>query len=492
MNKSRKILSLVTAAMMISTTSCSLFSKKPNSGTETVTAAGHFAEKVKIEWKSTFSYTDQIDKLIADFQEIEPNVEVTYTKISGNYSALKTNVIDGIGAANIPNIVTCYPDHVAEYLDYGIVLNLEKYMDAEDANGEKLDYAWTDEDYEDVLPSLMSQCNSFAAKGTYMLPHTSSTEAMFYNEEILGKTFEGCNNGNPITARYLNDITWEELMGNLAPAIYKYNADHGNCWLNVGEGGKGAVVAYSGSDNAFVTLTEQQGVTFSAINKSTGNGEIHFNDDRTMKNVMKQFHGYYQDDLFTTAALESETNLNVNEKLYAVFATGSTGGIKYQVPSDASFNTGVMRIPNFKGKPHKVISQGPGLCALKVGSDAQKLASYLFMNFMIQKENTLYWALETGYFPVRSSCFEDDLYIEATSTKGKTEASTDLLKAKVYTYASTVQQDFFTNVPFKGSDSARSLAGSLLDECVGYEGEITDSVLDEKFAAAVNEILKKM
>lgn len=485
MTRSRKILTLLPLAMLLA--SCG-GGKNSDTGTKTPEKpeVGHFASKVQITWKSTFSYTDQINKLIEDFQEVEPNVEVTYEKIAGNYSALKNNVIDGIGAGNIPNIVTCYPDHVAEYLDYGIVVNLEKYMNSNE------DYAWTQDDYADVLPSLMRQCNNFAAAGTYMLPHTSSTEAMYYNEGILGKKFEGCNDGNPITDKYLNEITWEELMTKLAPEILKYNAAHGNCWLDTSDTGKGAVVAYSGSDNAFVTFTEEQGVTFSSINKSTGSGELHFNDDATMRNTLKAFHGYYGSNLFTTAALENETNLNVNEKLYSVFATGSTGGIKYQVPSDASFNTGVMRVPNFEGKPHKVISQGPGLTALKVGSADQQLASYLFMNFLTQAENTLYWALETGYFPIRSSCYENDEYLAATSQEGQAEASTDLLKAKVYTYANTIQEDFFTNAPFKGSDSARSLCGSLLDQCVGFDGELTDSVLEAKFNETINEILKKM
>lgn len=484
MTKSRKILTLLPLTMLLA--SCGGGNNDTGTKTPTKPEVGHFAEKVQIVWKSTYSYTDQIDKLIIEFQEIEPNIEVTYEKVQGNYSTLKNNVIDGIGAANIPNLVSCYPDHIAEYLDYGIVVNLEKYMNSNE------DYAWTEDDYNDVLPSLMQQCNSFAASGTYMLPHSSSTEAMFYNEGILGKTFEGCNDGNPITDKYLNEITWEELMTKLAPQILKFNAANGNCWLDTSETGKGAVVAYSGSDNCFVTLTEEQGVTFSSINKSTGSGELHFNDDATMRNVMKTYHGYYNDNLFTTAALENETNINVNDKYYSVFATGSTGGIKYQVPSDASFNTGVMRIPNFEGKPHKVISQGPGLAALKVGSEDQQLASYLFMNYLTQTESTLYWALETGYFPVRASVFEDDRYVAATDQDGKSEGSVDLLKAKVYTYANTVQEDFFTNAPFKGSDSARSLCGSLLDQCIGFDGELTDAVLEAKFNETINEILKKM
>lgn len=451
--------------------------------------------RIKIEWKSTFSYEEQINSLIEDFEKENPDIHVVYTKLSSDYTGLKDNVISGIGANNLPNIVSCYPDHIAEYLDYGIVQKLDNYMNSDE------DYGWSEEDYADMLPSLMAPCSNFASKGTYMLPHSSSTEAMFYNEQILGLklTYQDAdgvehkiNGDEGITHSYLNNITWEELLGVVAPALLKYNAEHQNALLKVGETDHSAVVAYSGADNAFVTFCEEQEQQFSEIDKSTGNGKLLFNDTRVMKDTLKQFNGYYRDRLFTTAGIEGEKNLNCNENFWAIFATGSTGGIKYQVPKGGEFSTGVMRLPNFAGKPHKVISQGPGLCVLKTGTDEQKLASYKFINFLNQPENTLYWSLETGYFPVRSSCYLSDQYIDACNTKGKAEASLELLKAKVFTYASTVQNDFFTNVPFKGSADARTYVGSLFNKCVGQKTAITDSMLDTEFANTINEIKKKM
>jgi len=444
--------------------------------------------KVEIEWKSTLSYTDAIDTLIADFEEEYPNIAVTYTKISGSYDTLKDNVLSAIGAAALPNVVSCYPDHVAEYLDYDIVVKLNKYIDAEG-----MPYAW-EEGYKDgFLPGLWDQCCNFARKGIFMLPHSSSTEAMFYNETILGKVFGQANDGKPITHEYLNNITWEELMGVLAPAILEYNANNGNCFLNLDEGNKSAVVNYSGADNAFVTFSALKEVEFSKIDKATGQGVICFDDsERVMKETLKTFNGYYKENLFSTAGIEGETNINVNEKLYSVFATGSTGGIKYQVPADASFGTGVMRIPNFEGKPHKVISQGPGLCVLKSGDDAKDLASFLFIDFLNRSENSLYWSLETGYFPVRSDCYETEDYVAACDEEGKAEASLELLKAKTYSYANTVQDDFFTNIAFKGSASARTYCGALFNTVVGYQDELTDDYLDEQFANTVNLIKNKM
>ena len=130
MKNSRKILVLIPAAMAFTLAGCT-----SSSGTTTDTDTGttptstvpstvpstekkgHFDHPVEIEFRSTLSYTEQIQQLIDDFQEIEPNVTVTYNKISGSYPTLKLNIIDAIGANALPNIASCYPDHVAGYLD---------------------------------------------------------------------------------------------------------------------------------------------------------------------------------------------------------------------------------------------------------------------------------------------------------------------------------------------------------------------------------------
>ena len=99
MKNSRKILVLIPAAMAFTLAGCTSSSNTttdtnsgttPTSSTPSTEKQGHFDHPVEIEFKSTLSYTDQIQTLIDDFQALEPNVTVTYTKVSGNYSTLKT------------------------------------------------------------------------------------------------------------------------------------------------------------------------------------------------------------------------------------------------------------------------------------------------------------------------------------------------------------------------------------------------------------------
>ena len=172
MKNSRKFLVLIPAAMAFTLAGCTSSSgtttntntgTTPTSSTPSTEKKGHFDHPVEIEFRSTLSYSDQIQTLIDDFQEIEPNVTVTYNKVSGNYSTLKTNIIEAIGANALPNIASCYPDHVAEYLEYGVVVNLEKYINSNE------DYAWAEEDYNDFFLTLFIIGNC-PVKGKVLVP----------------------------------------------------------------------------------------------------------------------------------------------------------------------------------------------------------------------------------------------------------------------------------------------------------------------------------
>ena len=94
MKNSRKILVLIPAAMAFTLAGCTSSSgtttdtdtgTTPTSTVPSTENKGHFDHPVEIEFRSTLSSSDQIQQLIDDFQEIEPNVTVTYNKIAGNY-----------------------------------------------------------------------------------------------------------------------------------------------------------------------------------------------------------------------------------------------------------------------------------------------------------------------------------------------------------------------------------------------------------------------
>lgn len=55
---------------------------------------------------------------------------------------------------------------------------------------------------------------------------------------------------------------------------------------------------------------------------------------------------------------------------------------------------------------------------LNQNSDAEKLAAWLFIKFMLEPENTAKFAVNTGgYLPVRTSAYETEEYKEFWKTR---------------------------------------------------------------------------
>ncbi len=453
-------------------------------------------EPVTIDFWSTFSYTTQLDNIISAFNELEPNITVNNVKQSGGYDDLKTKTIQGFPTNNYPDIVVAYPDHVAEYLDYNKAVDMTPYID-------NATYGWTAEDKADVLPSFQTEGTQYSIPGTYSLPLAKSTEAMFYNEDVLigldlSSVDSTINNGSPLTASYINSLTWEELFNKLCPAIVAYDAalPEGEKIIKVGTGDGEtatyhAVMGYDSDDNLFITLAEQYGYDYTAIDPVTGVGQILFNND-DMKGLMKVFNQAYKDGYFITKGSAGNNYVNTYfTEQKVLFSIGSTGGVKYQISDDNPMNVGVARIPQAEGRDPKLINQGPSVCMLNHNDENRILASWLFYKFLTNEENSLYWSLETGYMPIRYSGYESDDYLDYADASQYPEKSLERLTANNAAYVGTVTDYLFTSPVFKGSSSARQAAASVMTTCL-TTANLTDDVLDDIFQKAVDDVLLDM
>lgn len=168
-------------------------------------------------WSTTGKATQPaLEKYIEEFKSAQPNVTVTNEYVSGSYSDLENKVVTGFSSNNYPDLVVAYPDHVADYLDYGKAVDLSAFI--------LNDYVGlTEEDANDYVDSFMSEGMNYTQTGMYSVPWCKSTELMFYNETLIGVDLSAydatINNGNALDADYLNSLTWEELFNKLCPAL---------------------------------------------------------------------------------------------------------------------------------------------------------------------------------------------------------------------------------------------------------------------------------
>ena len=430
----------------------------------------------------------QLQSYCDSFMEKYPNVKINNVIQSGmGYNELKEAVVKGFSANNYPDIVQCYPDHVAEYIDYGKSVDLSSYI-SDPVHG------WTAEEKADYIDTFLQEGDEYTIDGTYSVPYCKSTELMFWNEDVLkgldlSSVDATINAGAPLNQAYFDNLTWEELFGKLCPAIISYNNSlPENQKILKSDQDYHSVFAYDSDDNLFITLAKQYGYGYTGINKATGKGTIDFNNDG-MKSLMKTFNDAAKKGYIMSkgSAGGNYTNSYFTAQ-NALFSVGSTGGVKYQFSSTNPMNVGVARIPHAAGKDPFVINQGPSLTVLDHNDDDRALASWLFYKHMTNEENSLDWAINSGYMGIRHSNYEDEDYKDATNPDGKPAKSLERLMAKSADYTKNITGEMYTSPAFKGSSTARTQAGGLMTSCL-TETNLTDAKLNELFEKAVSECL---
>ena len=466
-------------------------SETPDPVSSSVDEGPLIKEATEIQIWSTFNanYQAILDNVVNDLKKEEPNLTVTITKQSTGYDGLHDMVLEGFPANNYPDITVAYPDSVADYLDYGKALNMEDYM-------YNNTYGWTEDDLDDIPTGYLDEGRNYSVMGTYSLPLAKSTEALYYNEDILiGLDLKSIdaeiNGGEPIDADYMDNLTWEELFNHLAPALIKYNdvddkhvifdkSTYPDTW---------SVLGYDSDSNLFITLAEQYGYGYTSLNKTTGEGSIDFVNDG-MKSLMKTLRSAKDNHYIQTQGTFG-TYTNYGFTTGAMLMTiGSTGGVSYQFSSSNPMNVGVAHIPHAAGKDPKVIQQGPSFAFLDHQDSNRALGSWLFYKKFATAKYSSQWTLATGYMPLRYSVGETADYQAYCDYKSKADKTEDRLLALNACYTVEAISDFYSSPVFKGSSAARTYAGSLLTDCLTKAD--LDANIDEFFETAKNNVLAKM
>ena len=436
------------------------------------------------------SYQSILNNAIDEFQRMEPHVHINNVKQQGSYDDLKTMCVNGFAVDNYPDIVAAYPDSVADFINNFKALDIEPYMT--DAN-----IGWDEEDLEDIPESIIEAGQHYAMPGTYSLPCSKSTEAMYYNQDVLVglnlAPFDATiNNGRPLNDAYLQNLTWEELFDKLVPALDAYDnaQSEDNKIIDRTTYKDWAWVGYDSDDNLFITLAEQYGYGYTSLDPITGKGNIDFNNPE-MKALMKKFAGYNKNHYFTTKGVIKENVNYRSTKDAMLFSIGSTGGVKYQFDSGNAHNVGVAMIPQAAGKAKKVISQGPDFAFLDHDSENRAKATWLFYKLFTSTKYNSAWALATGYSPIRLSVMETKDYLDYADATDKDDKTIDRLFALNATYAVSATEYFFTSPVFKGSSEARNQVGTIYAACV-TAGDNLDSQIDGIFTTAENNTKLKM
>ncbi len=430
-------------------------------------------------------YNELLKNIIASFKNVEPHVTVNLSNPlgSGNYSNLENIVVSGFLKENYPDIVQCYPDNVVKYIARGFALNLDPYL-----NNEK--YGILGEEKTDYIEAFMNEGRSYTTEGTYSLPFCKSTELLYYHAEALigidlSSIDSSINNGQPLDATYLDNLSWEELFDKLCPAIKTRNDTLPASEKLYVESEDSAIFTYDSDENFFITLADQYNYGYTSINEN-GQGSIDY-DNAGMKQLMKKLNSAKKNGFLQTKYTFNDYVSSLFQEKKCLFTVSSTAGLSYNYNKTHPFEIGIARIPHAEGKDYSSINQGPSVCILDHKDENRALAAYLFWKHLTDKTNSVDWTIHTGYMGIRNSSYTSDAYIEASSYNQKDDleklATSQNLKKII-----DVRESTFNTYVFRGSSNARKNVGHLLRDCL-LSADI-DAEIDNLFSQSAEDARK--
>ena len=256
-----------------------------------------------------------------------------------------------------------------------------------------------------------------------------------------------------------------------------------------------AILGYDSDDNLAVTLTQQYGLPYTALDRDNYKGEALFNTPAVADKIEYIKNMAAKKYIMTQGGLGTYTN-SLLASNGVLFMVGSTGGLSHCVVPGYELGAAYLLSPAAGEGELKIISQGPSICLLKHEADPKaelrQQASWLFYKHLTNYENGLAWALNGGYSPIRYSVMNSAEYLTAMDPENA--GATDSLQYLLATVNTIIAEEDFANAmyttpAFKGSAAARTNFGGVVSQAVGgvMKGqEVTRAQIDQWLLEAWN------
>ncbi len=416
-----------------------------------------------------------VDKYIKEFNKIYPNIKVEHVN-KGGWSDINGTINTEINGGTQPNIVYCYPDHVAMYNLSKSVVTLDNLIASTLAVGDTGEIlGLTDAQKKDFVESYYNEGTAFGDGLMYTMPLSKSTEILYYDKDFFA--------ANGLTV----PTTWEEMWA-VCEQIKKIDP---SCYP----------LGYDSEANWFITMCEQMNAGYTDASKGSGN-YYEFDNEQT-RAFITELRGYYEKGYFNTQELYGgyTSGLFTNQdpsKARCYMCIGSSGGARHQTPKTTdeegnttyAFEVGIAPIPQVSADNKKAISQGPSVCILKGNNttDQQIMASWLFVKFLCTNVDfQAEFSMDSGYMPVLKSVTENAVYAKWLADAN----GFDKLNALAVKVGIEGRDTYFVSDAFNGSTTARNEVGYLLVECIStaLNGQTLEQLLDKAFQDAIDECI---
>lgn len=469
-------------------------------------------DETKSRSNSTYREYWYAKDVIAAFEEANPGIKIE-TTYKGSYSDIATAVKSAISAGNQPTIVSGYQDNVYTYNSMKATYDMS-------AVGAELE---ADTDFNKNYLSV--------EKGVYggkylSLPYSKSAEMLVVNQTVfdqVGEGASGTSTGSTAKKDYIAPVAvaskvkysvpenWTELIA----LARQMKTDYPTLFANQkdSDGYFNAVpFVWDSAENMFISLMENSGIGYTDSSKS-GSQSFKWNCQEA-KDLVIQLKKWNNEGLIATQNQLYITNATKGYHQYSssmmTFGTvfmciSSTAGSRY-FGIDSGYTASMHHVPNWaensKAANAKVISQGPSLTFFTNKDSKVNEAAGKFYKFLTNAENSAKLAVNTSYFPLRTSSYNStsvtsltakaDTAVTVTSSKSdKNDYYTGNALKLNSTYTSN--SNYFMSDVYQYSAASRTAVGNLLNtvfNTVATTDDAITSLVDTAFTTAVSSAVK--
>ena len=377
--KKRTLLMLLAGMAILALPGC-------GSGAEESAPAGESGEaqsdeKIEIEfWHCMGSSNGElIEQITEAFNESQDKIYVKAVQ-QGSYTEASTKMQAALAAGEAPVVAQMEIGSLGVFADSGQLVDLQKYVDAEDF------------DLDDFMPGLLDA--SYYDGALIALPHSRSLPVLYYNKD----QFAAAGIENP-------PETWDELKTTAAAlttdTVYGYSCPLDQWYYT-------SLMMNAGGT---IYNEEETGIGF---NNEAGTAPLYLWKDMIAEGTMH---------------VPSGQDYNSSEACRNVFAAGTASMIMQSsaqlkgLEETCNFEVGAAAIPMLTDRAYP--AGGSNLMMFAGHSEEEEAAGWEFLKFMTNTENAITWANGTGYLPVRQSCTEQDSYKQMVEEDPNLQVITD-------------------------------------------------------------------
>ena len=387
---------------------------------------------------------ETLSKLISEFNAAnEGKIEVKGV-YQGDYDTTITKYKAAVQSNSTPSMVQIYDIGTQFMIDSGAVLPAQAFIDRDEY------------DVSDLQPNIAGYYT--IDEDLWSLPFNTSMPVLYYNKTL----FEAAGldpETAPKTLDEVADAANKLSKVNGGPAEYGFNA---------------AIYGW---------LLEQEIAANGALYCSPDNGrsgeradEYSFNNDTAV-----EFVDWWKDMVDTGVAgntgrvtAEAQNAFKSGTIGITLESTGALGGMQ-KAADEQGFELGVGFYPKIEENESGPIIGGASLWVSDEGhSDAEKQATWEFMQFLAEPATQATWHTGTGYFPISKAALEEPVDVEWRAKYPQFNVAVEQLESTELT--SATQGCSAGTMPQARKAAEDALEGAILGG--DSKTELTDSVTE--------------